>query len=137
MSTKAALHVRGRNIVVSETYSLLNETALIIACSCKCPNRSYMRMESASVPASNPPHYSNEVPFQSLSREQVWCFTAKTVTLAKLPAAFQYKKCFKSCCRMAMCSATCQPTRIPRPMGEPLVKNSGFFGVYSQSNPPH
>lgn len=44
---------------------------------------------------------------------------------------FRAKMCFKSCCRMVMCCATCQPTSIPRQMGEAVVKKQAFLG-YSQ-----
>ena len=44
---------------------------------------------------------------------------------------FRTKMCFKSCCRMVMCCATCQPMSILRQMGEAVVKKQAFL-VHSQ-----
>lgn len=41
---------------------------------------------------------------------------------------FRAKMCFKSCCRMVMCCATCQPVSILRQMGEAVVKKQAFLG---------
>lgn len=42
---------------------------------------------------------------------------------------FRAKMCFKSCCRMVMFCATCQPMSIPRQMGEAVVKKQPSLGL--------
>lgn len=50
---------------------------------------------------------------------------------------FRAEMCFKSCCRMVMCGATCQLMSILRQMGEAVVKKHGSFELEPGSNLPH
>lgn len=78
------------------------------------------------------PHYNSWVAFEFLTAVRLVqpCPTQQCWPRCQL--CFRAKMCFKCCCRMVMCCATCQPTSILRQMGEAVVKKQPFLLDLSQ-----
>lgn len=96
-----------------------------------CSERGVCRHHSL-LSIHRPPRYNSWVAFEFLTAQRLVqpCPTQQCWPRCQL--CFRAKMCFKRCCRMVMCCATCQPTSILRQMGEAVVKKQPFLLDRSQ-----